>query len=1673
MSSQVVMDAIVPSTPVVDAATAQITTNGAATAPVVQDAAGSSDPVSDMSNRILEIIYEYALNKFEETSVKHAAGHPKFMAVVNKFVAEQKTVLMCLPAFPFKSANKAYKVFGILPDKAEEIALDRLNSMCKRITAIYPPGAQLTIISDGLVYNDLLCIPDRDVWAYGQALRAMAVEKGFTHIEFSRLRDLTEIPLPEKLEEIVYVANATNFRRHMLNRWGRDDINVDDEIANNPDTLMTYRGYSRFLESDLKHVFPSSSPTLASGKMAPGMRSVKAFKRDVKYLGKQMIMRGYAFAGACKHAFPNHLRLSIHMSTGEHKISMSLLDTKTGYTTPWHCSVAQLASGEWISAPLGDFKTNPRMEVVYENGRPSYFRERPEPIAEIAATSVPAGDGALLSEPQVPTATSSSTPSVGGDDSGSDPIGSSTTLSDASCSASVNLETPAEEKEEIAVTCGCQSDLKTKDVVVVTTTEITTEETVAPQVSTASNEYGKRLIPHIIDDLALNEPDRVTYSIVKSADVSQGMTEISAKAMAQAVNKAAWWLQSQIGETSESQMVGYIGPHDLRYVVLTYACIKAGHQILFMSPKNSVDGAMAVLNAANCNFWAQPSEEPLSFLVEKCLEKRAMSVLNVPTVDELLDAADVKHFPYNKTWEEAENDIYCVLHTSGSTGLPKPIRWTHGLIGTMDAVRLLPPAEGDMGLAPWTTMFEDGDRIYSSFPMSHGAGTIMNSLIPAYFRMHCVMGPSGVIPNMDLTASLADHAKLDVWSIVPSLVDQLGETPEVLAKFKSAKFICASGGPVSPVSAGKVNEVVRVLNLTGTTEGLFIGNLVTEREDWHWFAFHPYSGFEFRQIGDTNEYEHWVVRNQYAPLFQGIFHTFPDKTEINLKDLYVKHPTKPDHWAFSGRSDDVVVLSNGYKISPLNTEALITSHPDVDGCLLVGTGQAQAGLLIELADPATKLPASKELLDSIYEYVLKANSMSLHKDQLHRDYIMFAEPDKPFVRTDKRTIKRKDTLDLYADYIQRYYTTADREQALTLSLNVDSSSADSIAAAVREVISSVITLPPDMESVPDTADLFNLGLDSLRVFQLVRALQGAIPELQDLLAPRHLYANPTIAKFAAVVARLVEGAQSGAGDVEHLEKVNKMKELLNKYKTRSSLKMTEYDQMMPQLYGKMLLYFPLKQGVTFEAAFSQLQEGLARTIRLVPTLDYKVAKTPETAPGYRPGQVELVAPEPEIALTEGRPPRQLTFRDLSKELPSFSELKAAHFVHPSVTEARTCDAAFYPSLPAESFLAQANFIEGGMLLVMCFHHSAYDGSGVVAILRAWGENCRFLQGDSTATCSWVDPESSNRSLMQAIFEAEGHAATHKPDGSDIPASVWDHIPFVPASGAYDPAANTGHPIFHKPLSPAFREPPAPDARQLETTIFCIPAEKIAQLEAHVASDPAISPLPTPPSISDIIQALFWRATVRARHAVASQSQSQPIPLDTPSILEIAVDGRAYFSTLLPSTYMGNLMLFNRLPLPLSDLITADKPNSSGSIAAISQKIRSSASLINAKLFHDAYALSHSPQVSDYSQFKYAFMRHDGFDLAITNLMLFETGEVLAFGKDLFEDAEATEEEKAKNKGGPAAMRMPHGVQNSAHRLVVIFPLRKDGGVEILVGTFPEEKEAMLKDEEWMAYAQLM
>lgn len=113
----------------------------------------STSYVKETSRLILDIFLEYALNKFDYSEDRLESYADGFLSVIGRFVSEGACVKACLPAFPFKSANKVYKVLGSLPDKAEELALERLNTLCKRVQGIYPPGASIVIISDGITYN--------------------------------------------------------------------------------------------------------------------------------------------------------------------------------------------------------------------------------------------------------------------------------------------------------------------------------------------------------------------------------------------------------------------------------------------------------------------------------------------------------------------------------------------------------------------------------------------------------------------------------------------------------------------------------------------------------------------------------------------------------------------------------------------------------------------------------------------------------------------------------------------------------------------------------------------------------------------------------------------------------------------------------------------------------------------------------------------------------------------------------------------------------------------------------------------------------------------------------------------------------------------------------------------------------------------------------------------------------------------------------------------------------------------------------------------------------------------------------------------------------------------------------------------------------------------------------
>ncbi len=108
--------------------------------------------IKEISEDVVCVLERYRLPHHSEVSQTWGAKK-KFLVQVEQFVAKNEAVCMVLPAFPFKSPNKKTKVLGDLPDKGEEVALQHLDGLCKAIKDVYSGGANVFIVSDGLMYN--------------------------------------------------------------------------------------------------------------------------------------------------------------------------------------------------------------------------------------------------------------------------------------------------------------------------------------------------------------------------------------------------------------------------------------------------------------------------------------------------------------------------------------------------------------------------------------------------------------------------------------------------------------------------------------------------------------------------------------------------------------------------------------------------------------------------------------------------------------------------------------------------------------------------------------------------------------------------------------------------------------------------------------------------------------------------------------------------------------------------------------------------------------------------------------------------------------------------------------------------------------------------------------------------------------------------------------------------------------------------------------------------------------------------------------------------------------------------------------------------------------------------------------------------------------------------------
>lgn len=549
--------------------------------------------------------------------------------------------------------------------------------------------------------------------------------------------------------------------------------------------------------------------------------------------------------------------------------------------------------------------------------------------------------------------------------------------------------------------------------------------------------FGRRLFPTVIDDQARRTPDKVFASVPRSSKLGPDCyRDVTMLDFARAINRLCEFLEPLIGFSKTQNTVVYFGLPDMRYQIVIVALMKLGHKTLVDAPRNTHEMHSHLLKETDCSTILHAEGINISAMLGPACDGRKIHA--IPSLEDLIsaEAEPPKHYPYNKTFEEAKDEQYLVVHTSGSTGMPKTVIRRPEYAGAFDLLIHHPPVDGRRCTA---SMIADPVRVLKGLPPWHPAAAEGFTLCTGTFGSNCtVWFPPDRMPTTKDVIDIIAFGKVDEILCGIDVYQAMAATEEGMNALVKMKVIWYGGGPMDDALGNKiVNAGGNLRTLFGSTESGVTG-LAVESDAWECVHWHPsLKGMEFRDLGG-GMYEQFLVRHPDSDSMHAVWSIFPDLKEWPMKDIYSKHPKYPNHWKHQGRTDDLIVFRNAGKYNPLPFEGHCRTDPLVEDAFVVGTGHNQAVLLLQVHDGAgydENEQTRKSIVENIWPTVSKANEEAPKHGRVAKSHVLLTT--KPFQMTSKGTKKRASTLQAFEKEIQDIYESQGDTQPKGLMPTVD------------------------------------------------------------------------------------------------------------------------------------------------------------------------------------------------------------------------------------------------------------------------------------------------------------------------------------------------------------------------------------------------------------------------------------------------------------------------------------------------------------------------------------------------------------------------------------------------------------------------------------------------------------
>ncbi|KAL8738447.1 MAG: hypothetical protein Q9181_000761 [Wetmoreana brouardii] len=566
----------------------------------------------------------------------------------------------------------------------------------------------------------------------------------------------------------------------------------------------------------------------------------------------------------------------------------------------------------------------------------------------------------------------------------------------------------------------------------------------------------------LIDDLfKARAKDKVQKPLLAFPTSERGASDFeffTGKDLDRFVEHAARYYLNGGLKVNKHMRAAVLGPTNIEWVATFFGLVRAGFAVVTLSPRISATAIVNLTSETQCETVIYADSPQLRKVVDQVKEQKdvqTMTMLQRAGFDKPPTGEPPLERDIDKAKEIERNVV--IMHSSGSTGLPKPIYTPHKRYTQSRHV----PGPGTRELITLP--------LYHAFPMS---------IVPykMYIRKTTYFLDANLPLTHDTVTKALKGAQPAAVYAVPYVLKLLGEQSEGIDVLRSCEQVVTTGSQC-PEELGDrlVHAGVKLGIWLGSTEVGPVGTSLNREpgdNDWAYLRVPPpYMEHIWPRPISDNQFE-FVFLKDYP--FRVESNSNDPPSSYYSKDIFSPHPKMHNAWKYIGRLDDRVNLINGEKVLPLPIEGRIKENPLVKEAVVFGIARPIPGLLAFRAE-AAKAMTDEEFIEKIMPDVEAANRTAEGFSQIGRDMIIPLPAGIEYPQTDKGSIIRAQMYRVYEKEINDVYGRLDLQEEGSLKLDVPELE-EHLLTVGRQLIG---------EQLEDkTTDFFSAGMDSLRAIRM-------------------------------------------------------------------------------------------------------------------------------------------------------------------------------------------------------------------------------------------------------------------------------------------------------------------------------------------------------------------------------------------------------------------------------------------------------------------------------------------------------------------------------------------------------------------------------------------------------------